>query len=1250
VGSDQPLLDVAVALSDGAPIDWESAARFVTSEDDRRLLAELRFIADLARPTGADSSGVFTSAASGAGSGPAPAIRETRHSAGESWGPLKIIEHVGRGTFGDVYRAWDSRLDREVALKILRQQERDDQAGASTVIEEGRLLARVRHPNVVTVYGAERINGEIGLWMEYVHGKTVEQQLREEGPFDVDRVIKIGVELSGALSTVHRAGLIHRDVKAQNVLCDRDGRLVLSDFGAGCEARQTTDVGTRELKGTPLCVAPEVLAGQSATPSSDVYSLGVLLYHLVTGTYPVRGRTLKDVREAHANNVRTSLAEARPDLPNAFVRTVNRALDPDPDNRHPSPTALAHELALQISPAIQRPPASPGRAWSVESPATGAPLPLPPILDASWVVTFVGRTPELSQLAASWARAKTGQRQLVLVSGEPGIGKTRLSLTFARTCADAGGTVLVGRSDEEALVPYQPLVEALTWYTSVCPDDELRDDLAASGSGSELAHLVPGLLRRWPDLRIAPSMSVETQRYRLFEAVRQLLGVVAARRPLLLILEDLHWADKPTLLALRHLARAQQRVPICIVGTYRESDLDRGHPLGEMLGDLRREPGVTRLSMRGLTDTEVRDLAANMMGPDALDVAPFLYEITAGNPFFVGEMLRHLKESGAVERVRGKGAVSITELGLPPGIRDVIGRRLARTTERCQQTLTLAAVVGREFDLCVLKALGDLTEDDLLDALDEAVAAHLIGEAPGAPDRFSFLHALIRETVYAELSSSRRCRLHQRVGDVIERLTQGNANPPLADLAYHFVQAAPVGSADKAIDYATRAGDRAADVLASEEASRFYGMALHCLEDSESANVAPRRVDLHTRRARAFGGLAQWANERREVELALELLPPDRVEQRAELVLILADSCFYLLDIDGVRRFADEGYELAHKAERPDLCADALGWIARCQQASGDVVAAVETDRKAIAYGRGRKGVAIYHSPHTLYLAGHMADAVAAGERAAELARTSRDAELVMYGLPHYALALGGIGRFDHAFRTFDEARRFGRKYGVLPLVARATAMEAGVHLAIFDLEGAEALQREAQELARSLSFAPTLVSAGIDLLFTMARRHDPGSAELVLRETTAAALTTPGWHEWLWRVRLSEARAELALARDEPHDAILEATAAIEQSRARSRRKYEALGLVTRAAALQRLGQTKQAIADVGVAVAVARQILDPALQLYALGAHLAVAGSDEVAAEAVALYQRIRSALPDDTMKQRFDSRELVRRITGR
>jgi eukaryotic-like serine/threonine-protein kinase len=349
VAADEPLLDVAAALADGKAVDWEAAAHSITSDEDRRLLAALRFIAGVARSTPGDPSGTVRPA-------PPDSVKRSASrgtcSPGDTWGPLEIIEHVGRGTFGDVYRAWDRRLDREVALKILRREAREDPAHASTVIEEGRLLARVRHPNIVTVYGAERVGGQVGVWMEFVHGKTLEEELREHGPFDADRVIRIGIELSGALSTVHRAGLIHRDVKAQNVLCDRDGRLVLTDFGAGCELEKEAEEQTRELAGTPVCVAPEVLAGQPATPRADVYSIAVLLYHLLTGTYPVFGRSLKEVREAHALGARTPLDRARRDLIPAFVRVVERALDSNPENRHESPDALGAELASLASGRI----------------------------------------------------------------------------------------------------------------------------------------------------------------------------------------------------------------------------------------------------------------------------------------------------------------------------------------------------------------------------------------------------------------------------------------------------------------------------------------------------------------------------------------------------------------------------------------------------------------------------------------------------------------------------------------------------------------------------------------------------------------------------------------------------------------------------------------------------------------------------------------------------------------------------------
>jgi TolB-like protein/tetratricopeptide (TPR) repeat protein len=353
------VLDVAAALADGTPVDWDSADRSATSEEDRRLLAELRFIAQIARPRLESSSSSVPDVASG--SKPLPTVDRPLS---EFWGPLRLLEHVGRGSFGDVYRAWDTRLDREVALKLLRRTGHDHEIRASTVIEEGRLLARVRHSNVVTVYGAERIDGQVGVWMEFIHGKTLEQELRERGPFDIDRVIGIGIDLG--------------DVKTHNVMCGADGRTVLTDFGAGFEVDATMAVESRDLAGTPVCIAPEVFAGRSATPASDVYSLGVLLYHLVTGAYPVRGSSVREIRGAHAAGARTPLATARPNLPSPFVRIVDRALDPSPGHRYSSPADLGRELnALRaaVAPSAAAPRRITWRAGAIAAVAilaTGA--------------------------------------------------------------------------------------------------------------------------------------------------------------------------------------------------------------------------------------------------------------------------------------------------------------------------------------------------------------------------------------------------------------------------------------------------------------------------------------------------------------------------------------------------------------------------------------------------------------------------------------------------------------------------------------------------------------------------------------------------------------------------------------------------------------------------------------------------------------------------------------------------------------
>src|SRR6267143_2558037 len=280
--------------------------------------------------------------------------------------------------------------------------------------------------------------------------------------------------------------------------------------------------------------------------------------------------------------------------------------------------------------------------------------PLPPALLATAAVDFVGREAELVQMQDVWQRAKDGRHQLLLVAGEPGIGKTRLSLEFARIRAAEGSTVLIGYSDEENLVPYQPFVECLSWYFRNCPEAELQGQLAAISGGGELAPFIPELRNLIPDLPSPLPMDPEGQRYRLFEAVAGMLAGASRARPMLLIFDDLHWADRPTLLLLRHVMRSARTASFTIIATYRESELGRAHPLAELLIMLRRQPRVTRLVLRGLNITHVRALVDSIVGPNVPSQLPqAVMDSTDGNPFFATEMLQHLKETGAIVGVGG---------------------------------------------------------------------------------------------------------------------------------------------------------------------------------------------------------------------------------------------------------------------------------------------------------------------------------------------------------------------------------------------------------------------------------------------------------------------------------------------------------------------------------------------------------------------------------------------------------------------
>ncbi len=438
---------------------------------------------------------------------------------------------------------------------------------------------------------------------------------------------------------------------------------------------------------------------------------------------------------------------------------------------------------------------------------------------------FVGRVEERGALQQRLEAAIRGQGSLVLVGGEPGIGKTRLVSELALHAVDRGLQVLSGRAYEtEGMPPYLPFVEALQQHLRNRSPDELRAEL--DGNAPYLARLLPDLHRLLPEIQETPALGPEAERYRLFDGVSDFLLKVAAAAPLLLFLDDLHWADGATLLLLGHLARRLTEGSLLAVGTYRDAEVEAQHPLAALLAEMTRQRLGSNITLRPFAREEALELAGAVLGrAPAPHVADALFAATEGNAFFTEELVRHLEEQG---RDLTDPDAAVSDWNIPEGVRQVIGRRLARLSSEANRLLAYSSVLGRDLSVAKVAAITGGDEERVLDLLDEAVASHVLR---AGTEGYAFAHSLIRDTLYQGLTPPRRRQLHRRVGEALEALYGHDPEPEhLAELAHHFLRAAPGGDIDKAINYATRAAEHAANQMAHEEAARLYRMALEALD------------------------------------------------------------------------------------------------------------------------------------------------------------------------------------------------------------------------------------------------------------------------------------------------------------------------------------------------------------------------------------------------------------------------------------
>ena len=920
-----------------------------------------------------------------------------------------VKQPLGEGGKKKVYLAHDTLLDREVAFALIKI-EGLDEAGRSRISREAQAMGRLgSHPNIVTVFDLGQEADQPYMVVELMGGGDVEGLIEKatDHRLPLEKAIGIARETCHGLEFAHSRGIIHRDLKPGNIWLTQDGIAKIGDLGLAVALDRSRLTSEGMMVGTVSYMPPEQAMGGDVTPQPDLYSLGAMLYEMVTGRPPFLGDDSVAIIGQHINTPPVSPIWHNSDCPRSLDALILRLLAKDPSERPGSANDVLSALdAIDLVTSVELPAATADEAHALDSLAGGV---------------FVGRQREMGELKACLEDALSGKGRLVTLVGEPGIGKTRTAQELVTYAGLRGAQVLWGRCyEEQGVPPYWPWVQAIRSYVRERDPEQLRSEMGAGAA--DIAEVVSDVRERLPDLQPAPQLEPEQARFRLFDSITALLKTASQRQPLILVLDDLHWADQPSLLLLQFVARELSGARLLLIGTYRDMELSRQHPLAEALGELTRERLFQRVLLRGLSREDVGrfiEVTSGATAPNSLVQA--VYTQTEGNPLFVTEVVRLLVQEGEVWAGHGEPLrhSDTWTVRIPEGVREVIGRRLNRLSRRCNDTLVIASVIGREFTLGQLTPLAEnMTEDRLLEVLEEALAARMIEELPRTVGRYQFTHALTQETLTAELSTTRRVRHHARIAPALEELYGDQSEAHAAELAHHFAEAQTVLGIEKLVYYSLLAGGKALGAYAYEEALAHFQRALDAKEgqppDVETAAIfyglgraqaATRgryeyQEPLHNLRL-AFDYYVETGDVETAVAVAQHPISVQRgvVTGRTELI----SKAMALAPPDSLQAgllLAEYGFSLYEETADYDGALDAFGRAL--------VIAEKEQDQVLEMRTQANGSVVDFRQLRWL-------EAVGRGQQAIELARRLDYPRVEVAASYQTARALAGLGRHDEA-------------------------------------------------------------------------------------------------------------------------------------------------------------------------------------------------------------------------------------------
>ncbi len=748
----------------------------------------------------------------------------------------EIVAELGRGGMGVVYRARDPLLNRDVAVKLVPPSLLTPQS-EERFQREAQLVAQMDHPSIVPIYDIGRHDGSVFFLMPVIQGRNLRQFLRDKAR-TLGEILEVGIQVAEALDYSHARGVVHRDIKPENIMVtEEDGglRVRVMDFGLAKATSEDRITRTGTLIGTVAYFSPEQVTTNQIDGRSDIYSLATVLYECLAGEPPFTGEMqaiLYRVVHEYPRPLRTIHAHISEELD----AIIQKALSKDPPKRYQRGEELAAALRhfqskLHDSERGRSIVLSTEMTATYQKPA-GAP--------------FVGRASEMAELQRRLNDAVDGECQFVVVAGEPGIGKSRLLEELENLARARKIRVLHGRFvEQDRTFSYQGFCEVIQEYF------RSREDGSMSGEQPDLSDLAPDLVALFPvlsevsEVRAAASDSSASARTEprkaedrtfIYELLARTLTRIAGGKPLLLVLENLHGAEM-SLDALQYVVRRLGPTPTLIAATFRQTEIDKGHPLVRMLDGFSDDPRFKSIYLGPLTPSEHRDLLVSMIGTGNVseELAGQLYEATEANPFFTRELVRSLIDSGGIARSETgewslSGEMAISRDSLPATIQQAVEKRIERLAPELRDVLSIAAVLGKTFDFRDLEMLGEGT-GDLDDAADRLIAEGLLEEErESRGDRLTFASGIVRDVLYNELSRRKRKSLHRRYAQQLEERHGGRLDRIYPQLVYHFSEG---DVPEKTVSYGFELARKSIESFAPEETIQVIKTVLEFLEDEE---------------------------------------------------------------------------------------------------------------------------------------------------------------------------------------------------------------------------------------------------------------------------------------------------------------------------------------------------------------------------------------------------------------------------------